>query len=353
MNRERMFKKMMLSGKLSSAMKFLQDDPGCGSILNPSDVTNKGTVRDILLQKHPDAGDINPDAIVTSPIAYPAPLCSNKVQSSIFQKIRQPLTRTASIEQYTSSESQDLTLISSPSNSDRQTTFQKMIDGTFYQLPLRYGGLGISLPDTRPELNLKYSIRLCSILSENIPVTQIKAKQQEKALEISKERDIDFQKQAYALKFHNEEAYHKMLQDIGSKKISMIRKTLERMLRMWHHNEHHNLFPEAAIIQNRMEVQSRNHTNNHAEKRWYKDFIKLITHGKTTSAVRMLSLDGIRNGVHQMDDKLENHMTVRYKLSILHPEAGELNQSFVLSMSLEGVCDHYSEVFQCIDSQII
>ncbi|KAI0988776.1 hypothetical protein GJ496_007248 [Pomphorhynchus laevis] len=111
----------------------------------------------------------------------------------------------ASIEQYTSSESQDLALISSPSNSDRQTTFQKMIDDTFYQLPLRYGGLGISLPDTRPELNLKYSIRLCSILSENIPVTQIKAKQQEKALEISKERDIDFQKQAYALKFHNEE----------------------------------------------------------------------------------------------------------------------------------------------------
>ncbi|KAI0978033.1 hypothetical protein GJ496_006295, partial [Pomphorhynchus laevis] len=79
------------------------------------------------------------------------------------------------------------------------------------QLPLRYGGLGISLPDTRPELNLKYSIRLCSILSENIPVTQIKAKQQEKALEISKERDIDFQKQAYALKFHNEEANQKML----------------------------------------------------------------------------------------------------------------------------------------------
>ncbi|KAI0983606.1 hypothetical protein GJ496_009444, partial [Pomphorhynchus laevis] len=78
------------------------------------------------------------------------------------------------------------------------------------QLPLRYGGLGISLPDTRPELNLKYSIRLCSILSENIPVTQIKAKQQEKALEISKERDIDFQKQAYALKFHNEEANQKM-----------------------------------------------------------------------------------------------------------------------------------------------
>ncbi|KAI0979716.1 hypothetical protein GJ496_004981 [Pomphorhynchus laevis] len=122
---------------------------------------------------------------------------------------------------------------------------------------------------------------------------------------------------------------------------------------MWHHNEHHNLFREAAIIQSRMEVKSRNYTNNHAEKRWYKDFIKLMTHGKTTSAVRMLSLDGIRNGVHQMDDKLENHMTVRDKLTILHPEAGELNRSLVLSMPLEGVCDHYSEVFQCIDLQMI
>ncbi|KAI0978199.1 hypothetical protein GJ496_003852 [Pomphorhynchus laevis] len=65
MDRERMFKKMK--------------DPGCGSILNPSDVTDKGTVRDILLQKHPDAVDINPDAIVTSPIAYPelGITCSN------------------------------------------------------------------------------------------------------------------------------------------------------------------------------------------------------------------------------------------------------------------------------------
>ncbi|KAI0986775.1 hypothetical protein GJ496_008491 [Pomphorhynchus laevis] len=54
-----------------------------------------------------------------------------------------------------------------------------------------------------------------------------------------------------------------------------------------------------------------------------------------------------------MDDKLENHMTVRDKLSILHPEAGELTRSLVLSMPLEGVCDHYSEVFQCIDSQMI
>ncbi|KAI0981456.1 hypothetical protein GJ496_007124 [Pomphorhynchus laevis] len=200
------FRRSMQKGDTKAAIKSLEDASG-GSYLNPDEFIGSSTVRQLLESKHPEGDRVYVEGVMTCPHPNLLPFhpkcqlisrSNNDIARSIFAGSEILVSHLGA------------EVLGCPIGYGDYE--RKWVE---HKLPLRYGGLGISLPDTRPELNLKYSIRLCSILSENIPVTQIKAKQQEKALEISKERDIDFQKQAYALKFHNEEAYHKMLFSSG------------------------------------------------------------------------------------------------------------------------------------------
>ncbi|KAI0987014.1 hypothetical protein GJ496_011438 [Pomphorhynchus laevis] len=105
---------------------------------------------------------------------------------------------------------------------------------------------------------------------------------------------------------------------------------------MWHNQELHEIYREALSLQNRVEYRKINENSHTAQNRWHKDFIRLMTNGKATSAIRMLSSDGIRD-----------------RLSILHPEACELNPSLELEDPLRGMCEHYSDVFLVIDAQTI
>ncbi|KAI0987466.1 hypothetical protein GJ496_005507 [Pomphorhynchus laevis] len=78
-----------------------------------------------------------------------------------------------------------------------------------------------------------------------------------------------------------------------------------------------------------------------------------MTSGKATSVIRMLSLDVSRSGLLRIYDIINNTVSVREKLSILHPEDCELNMSLELKNPLPGMCEHHSYVFLAIDAQTI
>ena len=61
----RIFSKLMLEGKTHAALRFLSENP-CSGILNIDDHVDGQTVLDALRSKHPPAGEVDPEALITS-----------------------------------------------------------------------------------------------------------------------------------------------------------------------------------------------------------------------------------------------------------------------------------------------
>ncbi|KAI0981040.1 hypothetical protein GJ496_011902 [Pomphorhynchus laevis] len=162
---------MVLSGKLFSAMKFLQEDPGCGSILNPSNVTDKATVRDILLQKHPDAVNINPDAIVTSPIAYPE-IASFEAQLAFFELLKSFQQRWKHLQRcHNCSQSWFEQLMTKMLAFLQELGITCFDDGdpllAILSMKIRNGGLGLDDPTTTTASEYSASLQVCATYAES------------------------------------------------------------------------------------------------------------------------------------------------------------------------------------------
>ncbi|KAI0984890.1 hypothetical protein GJ496_005134 [Pomphorhynchus laevis] len=78
-----------------------------------------------------------------------------------------------------------------------------------------------------------------------------------------------------------------VMQNTGSRKISHIRKALERRLYMWQQNKAVELFDEARILQVNLEKQIGTPRSEDRNKR----FIRLIKSGPVKSAVSILNDD--------------------------------------------------------------
>ncbi|KAI0986037.1 hypothetical protein GJ496_009813 [Pomphorhynchus laevis] len=109
-----------------------------------------------------------------------------------------------------------------------------------------------------------------------------------------------------------------VLQKVGSRKISTIRKILER--RMWEWKSGHilELFTEAHILQEQKMREIKLASKNDKVK-WQKDFLKLMKTGKTSSAIFILKSGDKQKGIHTLNT-IFNAKTERNILTELHPD---------------------------------
>ncbi|KAI0987824.1 hypothetical protein GJ496_005486 [Pomphorhynchus laevis] len=104
---------------------------------------------------------------------------------------------------------------------------------------------------------------------------------------------------------------HLILQRIETKKIKVIRKTLQRRLESWHLKQYNNLFGEAQILQLKA-IQNKNWTSQKKQDK-SKTFSKLMQAGNTNAAMRVLEkerrimiLNSAFLGTHRRTEEISN-----------------------------------------------
>ncbi|KAI0980706.1 hypothetical protein GJ496_011299 [Pomphorhynchus laevis] len=109
-----------------------------------------------------------------------------------------------------------------------------------------------------------------------------------------------------------------VLQRLPTRKIALIRKTMARRLRLWSLGNLKELLEEARSLQRSVKL-----TRYGENKCWKLAFIKQMSIGKTSRAMRMLDTDFISSKVLCLDDNIEN-VSVRDLLDEKHPASAGL-----------------------------
>ncbi|KAI0986368.1 hypothetical protein GJ496_004916 [Pomphorhynchus laevis] len=109
-----------------------------------------------------------------------------------------------------------------------------------------------------------------------------------------------------------------VLQRLPTRKIALIRKTMARRLRLWSLGNLKELLEEARSLQRSVKL-----TCYRENKSWKLAFIKQMSIGKTSRAMRMLDPDFIFSKVLCLDDNIEN-VSVRDLLDEKHPASAGL-----------------------------
>ncbi|KAI0983317.1 hypothetical protein GJ496_010320 [Pomphorhynchus laevis] len=138
-----------------------------------------------------------------------------------------------------------------------------------------------------------------------------------------------------------------ILKDTPSRKISIVRKTMERRMLLWQAGKLEELNKEANILQSK----SRQTKHDTGQVEWGRQYSRMITAGRIAASSAILEEQHISRTL--CPDGIINGSSVFELLQSLHPEPSPIRECTIQKESIPDVVEHHFSILTEIDEERI